>query len=57
MMLEKSRGMCFKDEVVSGADVAAIILLRTNSFDLYLGMRRALVTQASDMVKAKVNAQ
>ena len=49
--------MCFKDEVVSGADVAAIILLRTNSFDLYLGMRRALVTQASDMVKAKVNAQ
>lgn len=23
MILEKSRGMCFKDEVVSGADVAA----------------------------------
>lgn len=35
----------------------AVILLRSNSFDLYLGRRRALVTQASDMVKAKVNAQ
>lgn len=48
VMLEKPRGMNFKDEVVQ-LFLHPSVWMAMDSPDLYVGMERALVAQASDV--------